>query len=141
MPTRIRTKLAVDGERRNREQLARAGGEVREGRRRKHLTQRQVGARVGLAQATISRVERGHGGGLTMDAWQRIGLAIDRPLVVTFQRETTGETADAGTSPSRSWRCAWAGPQGMRARSSFRRARPSPGDRRTSACATIYAGA
>ena len=96
MPTRIRTHLAVDAERRNLEQLARAGGEVREGRRRKRLTQKQLGDRVGLSQATISRVERGHGGGLTMDAWQRIGLAVDRPLVVTFQRDTTGETADAG---------------------------------------------
>jgi len=31
-----------------------------------------------------------------MDAWQRIGLAVDRPLVVTLQRDTAGETADAG---------------------------------------------
>ena len=96
MPTRIRTQLAVDAERRNLEQLARAGGEVRAGRRRKRLTQRQLGDRVGLSQATISRAERGHAGGLTMDAWQRIGLAVDRPLVVTFQRDTAGETADAG---------------------------------------------
>ena len=96
MPTRIRTQPAVDAERRNLEQLARAGGEVREGRRRKRLTQKQLGDRVGLSQTTISRVERGHGGGLTMDAWQRIGLAVDRPLVLTFQRETGGETADAG---------------------------------------------
>jgi len=96
MPTRIRTQLAVDAERRNLEQLARVGGEVRDGRRRKRLTQEQLGNRVGLGQATISRVERGHGGGLTMDAWQRIGLAIDRPLAVTLRRDTTGETADAG---------------------------------------------
>jgi transcriptional regulator with XRE-family HTH domain len=96
MPTRIRTQLAVDAERRNLEQLARAGGEVREGRRRKRMTQAQLGARVGLSQATMSRAERGRGGGLTMDTWQRIGLAVDRPLVVTLQRDTTGETADAG---------------------------------------------
>lgn len=96
MPTRIRTQLAVDAERRSLEQLARAGGDVREGRRRKRLTQEGLGVRVGLSQATVSRVERGYGGGLTMDAWQRIGLAVDRPLVVTFQRDTTGDTADAG---------------------------------------------
>ena len=96
MPTRIRTHLAIDAERRNLEQLARAGGEVCEARRRKRLTQRQLGERVGLSQAAISRAERGHGGGLTMDAWQRIGLAVDRPLVVTLQRDTAGETADAG---------------------------------------------
>jgi len=96
MSTRIRTHLAVDAERRSLEQLARAGGEVREGRRRRRLTQEQLGDRVGLGQATISRAERGHGGGLTMDPWQRIGLAVDRPLVVTLQRDTSGETAEAG---------------------------------------------
>ena len=69
---------------------------MRARRRRKRLTQEQLGDRVGLSQATISRAERGQGGGLTMDAWQRIGLAVDRPLVVTLQRDTTGETADAG---------------------------------------------
>ncbi len=31
-----------------------------------------------------------------MDAWQRLGLAVGRPLVVTLQRDIGGETADAG---------------------------------------------
>jgi len=34
MPTRSRTRLAVEAERRNREQLARLGGEVCQGRKR-----------------------------------------------------------------------------------------------------------
>ncbi len=96
MPTRIRTRIAVEAERRSREELARAGGEVRAARLRKRLTQVALGHRVGLSQASISRAERGHGGGLTLDAWQRISLAIERPLVVTFQRDLAGETADAG---------------------------------------------
>jgi len=96
MPTRIRTRLAVEAERRNREQLARAGAEIRAARTRKRLTERELGRLVGLSQATIGRAERGHGGGLTLDGWQRIGLAIDRPLVVTSQRDVSGETTDAG---------------------------------------------
>ena len=96
MPTRIRTSLAVEAERRSREQCARLGGEVRAGRIAKRLTQQQLGRRVGLARQSISRAERGHGAGLTLDAWQRIGLAVDRPLVVMLQRSIAGETVDAG---------------------------------------------
>lgn len=96
MPTRTRTELAVEATRRNLEQLARLGGDIGSARRRKQITQAKLGERVGLSQATVSRMERGHGGGLTMDAWQRIGLAVDRPLVATLQRDVAGETADAG---------------------------------------------
>ena len=96
MPTRIRTRLAVEAERRNREQCARLGGEARAARTARRLSQQQLGNRVGLARQSIGRAERGLGSGLTLDAWQRIGLAIERPLVVTFQRDPSGETPDAG---------------------------------------------
>lgn len=96
MPTRIRTRLEVNADVRTREQCGRLGGELRKGRVARHLTQARLGAKVGLSQGTISRAERGLGGGLTLDAWQRIGIALGRPLVVAFQRDTTGETADAG---------------------------------------------
>jgi transcriptional regulator with XRE-family HTH domain len=96
MPTRIRSRLAAEAERRNREQLARLGGEIREGRHRKRLTQAQVGLKAGLSQSAVSRLERGLGGGLSVDVWQRVGLAIDQPLTVAFQRDIAGETADAG---------------------------------------------
>ncbi len=45
---------------------------------------------------SVSRAERGLGGGLTMDAWQRIGLALAMPLVVSFQRDPRAEPVDAG---------------------------------------------
>jgi len=96
MAGRRRTRLAIEAERRNAEQLGRMGGEVREGRRRKRLTQERLGDRVGLGRMAISRAERGQGGGLTLDAWQRIGIALDRPLVVRFQHDVTGDTVDAG---------------------------------------------
>lgn len=96
MPTRVRSRLAKEAERRNREQLARVGGEVRSGRLRRRLTQAQVGAKVGLSQSAVSRLERGLGGGLSLDTWQRVGLAIDRPVVVAFQRDVLGDTVDAG---------------------------------------------
>ena len=96
MPTRVRTRLALDAQRANREQVARLGRDVREARIRRRLTQQQLGARVGLSQSAISRAERGLGGGLTLDAWQRIALALGITLAVRLQRDPQEQPADAG---------------------------------------------
>ncbi len=96
MSGRRRTNLAVEADRRNREQLARIGLVVRDARVVRRLTQQELGARTGLGRMTISRAELGRGGGLTIDAWQRIGLALGMPVVVAFQRDPRAETVDAG---------------------------------------------
>jgi hypothetical protein len=44
----------------------------------------------------VSRMERGLGGGVTLDGWQRVALAIARPHIVSLQRDLDGDTADAG---------------------------------------------
>ena len=44
----------------------------------------------------MSRIERGLGGTIALDAWQRLGLAVGRPLVISVQRDIDGETVDAG---------------------------------------------
>ncbi len=41
-------------------------------------------------------VTRGLGGGVTLDAWQRIALAFDRPLRLELGRDANEEPADAG---------------------------------------------
>jgi transcriptional regulator with XRE-family HTH domain len=91
-----RPELAAEAARRNREQLARAGAELRLSRRRRRLTQAQLGAIVGVAQSTTSRLERGLGGSLSMDVWQRAFTAVDRLLVVDPLRDPLAEPADAG---------------------------------------------
>jgi transcriptional regulator with XRE-family HTH domain len=96
MATRVRTRLAREAETANREQLVRIGTDVREARERRRLTQAQLGARVGLSQSAVSRAERGLGGGLTLDAWQRIATALAVPLRVKLQRDPLAETADEG---------------------------------------------
>lgn len=96
MGTRPRTRLHQDAQRANREQLARLGTDVRAARLRRKLTQSRLGARVGLSQSAVSRAERGLGGGLTLDAWQRIALALAISMRVNLQRDPLGETADAG---------------------------------------------
>ena len=74
----------------------RLGRAVRDARKRRRLTQKQLGAKVGLSQASISRIERGKGGGLTLDGWQRIALALGIQLLVTLQRDPQQEPTDAG---------------------------------------------
>ena len=96
MAGRRRTQLSVEAERRNLEQLARLGADVRTARRARSLTQDALGERAGVSRMTVSRAERGRGGGMTIDAWQRVALAVGRPLVTSLQRPVDGETADAG---------------------------------------------
>lgn len=96
MSSARRPSLAVEARRRNRDQLTRLGGEIRNGRDARRLTQQRVGDRAGVGRMTVSRIERGLGGGVTLDAWQRVALAVGRPLVVGVQRDIAGETTDAG---------------------------------------------
>ena len=91
-----RAVLAAEAHRRNLEGLARLGADVRASRLRRRLTQQALADRAGLHASTVGLVERGSGGKLSMDTWQRVGLALDRPLVVTLARDTQDEPADAG---------------------------------------------
>jgi transcriptional regulator with XRE-family HTH domain len=96
MARRKRGKLAAEAHRLNLEQLARLGGDVRRSRRRRRQTQATLATGVGVVQSTISRIERGHGGSLSLDLWQRVFLALDRRLVVESPRDPRQEPKDAG---------------------------------------------
>jgi transcriptional regulator with XRE-family HTH domain len=96
MAGRRPTALAVQAQVRNKEQLASAGVAVRRARLRRHPTQARLGARAGVGRMSISRAERGLGGGLTLDAWQRIAIALDITLTVHLQRDQKLEPQDAG---------------------------------------------
>lgn len=96
MPKLKRSELAAEAHRRNLEQLARLGGEVRAARLRRGLTQARLAALAGVGRSTMSAVERGHGSGHTLDTWQRLALAVGRPLMVSLQRDPQEEPLDAG---------------------------------------------
>ncbi len=91
-----RPELTAEARRRNREQLARAGADVRGSRRRRRLTQARLGQRVGLSQSSISQIELGLGGSFSLDSWQSIAIALDRPLRLEFGRDSREEPVDAG---------------------------------------------
>lgn len=89
-------ELAAEAHRRNLEQLARLGIEVRAARQRRRQTQQEVANAAGVSRSAESAVERGLGGGHTLDTWQRIALAAGRPLIVSLERDRLEDTADAG---------------------------------------------
>jgi transcriptional regulator with XRE-family HTH domain len=91
-----RAELPGQAHRINLEQLARLGGELRTARHRRRLTQTQLGLMAGLARSTISDLERGRGGSHTLDTWQRLALAVDRPMRIELRRDAREEPADAG---------------------------------------------
>lgn len=91
-----RPEIRAEAARRNREQLARLGADVRSARKRRRLTQAALGGQAGLARPTVSAIERGFGGSHTLDTWQRLAVALGVPLRVELGRDPLGETADAG---------------------------------------------
>jgi transcriptional regulator with XRE-family HTH domain len=91
-----RQELAAEARRLNQEQLASLGGRVRAARIRRGLTQAQLGSRVGISRATVGALERGHGGGHTVDTWQRIAVALDLRLRIELQRDVLEDPEDVG---------------------------------------------
>lgn len=91
-----RPELSGQAARINLEQLSRFGGELRAARHRRRLTQEQLGDRAGLSRSAISTIERGRGGSHTLDTWQRLALAVDRPMRIELRRDSREEPADAG---------------------------------------------
>jgi transcriptional regulator with XRE-family HTH domain len=72
-------------------------GELRQTRRRRRVTQRELGRRAGLDQTRISQIERGRGGSLPLEKWIAIGIALGRPFAAGFSRDIGPPApADAG---------------------------------------------
>jgi transcriptional regulator with XRE-family HTH domain len=96
MANRRRSKLEAESRRLLQPQLLREGTKARRARRRRRWTQAELGRRVDLSQSTISLVERGEGGSLSLQVWQRIAGALDLPLSVELGRDAKEEPTDAG---------------------------------------------
>jgi transcriptional regulator with XRE-family HTH domain len=62
------------------------GREVHATRRRLRLTQAALAARIGLHQTWISDIELGRAGAVPLDTWIALGVALGRPLAVSFSR-------------------------------------------------------
>jgi transcriptional regulator with XRE-family HTH domain len=96
MPRPRRPTLVAEATFRNRAQLAELGSEVRLSRRRRRVTQQQLADRAGISQSVVSQAERGFGGNLSLDVWQRIFTALGRRLVIEAARDPVEEPRDVG---------------------------------------------
>lgn len=96
MGNRKRWPLDSEARRRLAPTMASEGAKVRAARKRRRLTQAKLGAKCGLAQSTVSDLELGQGGALSVVAWQRVALTLDLPLKLELGRDALEEPADAG---------------------------------------------
>jgi transcriptional regulator with XRE-family HTH domain len=96
MARRKRTNAEIAGSREVQAIAANLGRDARSTRRRRRLTQAELGQRVGLSQSEISHLEAGHGEGTSIATWTAIGIALGRPLAIGFSREIVPEPRDAG---------------------------------------------
>ena len=96
MAKRRRTRATIDGAREAQAIAAVLGGEAKATRTRRRLTQAELGERVGLSQSEISYLETGRGVGAPIATWAAIGVALGRPLAVTFSRDISPEPRDSG---------------------------------------------
>lgn len=74
------------------------GRDVRDGRMRLSMTQRVAADKVGISQTAWSRIERGLGGQVPLRTWIALGIALDRPLALSYSRPLDARRgpADAG---------------------------------------------
>ncbi len=103
MKTSLATRHRPTDTIREAERLSRAvadglGKTVKAGRIRLGLTQADLAGRVGVHQSWISGIELGRGQGVSLALWMALGIAIGRPLAVTFSRPLgePREPSDAG---------------------------------------------
>ncbi len=96
MPRRKRTNAEIAGAREARAIAASLGRDARSTRKRRRLTQAELGRRVGLGQSEISHLEAGHGQGTSIATWTAIGMALGRPISIGFSRELVAAPNDAG---------------------------------------------
>ena len=97
MERRRRTTVEVLGSREAHAIAGSLGRELRLSLKRRHQTHEELGERVGISRPRISELVRGDGANAPLAAWIRLGLAIDRPLAVTFSRSLDADgPRDAG---------------------------------------------
>src|SRR5947199_10491154 len=92
-----RTNVEVEGTSEARSIAVALGRDLRPARKRRRLTQSQLGRQVGLSGARVGELERGDGAQAPLEVWVKLGKAIDRPLAVAFSRDLQPlEPRDAG---------------------------------------------
>ena len=97
-PRTRRSASDLDAERRTTAIADNLGRELRSTRCHLRLTQAELGRRVGVHQTTISRIEAGKSAAVPLMLWVALGVALERPLAVSFTKllDPSERLADAG---------------------------------------------
>lgn len=96
MATPRRSSIELTAARALQATLVREGAKVRRARKRRRWTQTELGRRAALAQSTISDLERGKGGSLSVETWQQVAAALALPFDISLGKDALDEPADAG---------------------------------------------
>lgn len=91
-----RPRLLAAAARRSSVTAGELGAQLRQRRKRRGWTQRELGARIGLHHSRISQVELGGGASLTLRDWTALAHALGAELSVKLSRDHEDEPADAG---------------------------------------------
>ena len=75
-----RTRSVINGASRASSFARTAGAEVRQSRLRRHLTQKQMAARVGLSRSRLAAIEAGNGAALPLTNWFALADTLGRFL-------------------------------------------------------------
>jgi transcriptional regulator with XRE-family HTH domain len=98
-PTRRRqTEVLREAQRRTTSIALTLGSGIKRDRLRRRLTQRELSAEIEIDQTRLSQIERGLGHGVPLETWVALGVALDRPLAISFSKPVgpEGRLADAG---------------------------------------------
>jgi transcriptional regulator with XRE-family HTH domain len=76
--------------------LSTQGVAIRAARRRRKWTQAELARRIGVAQPSVSALERGDGAAYSLELWQQLALVLALPLRFELGRDALEEPADAG---------------------------------------------
>ena len=93
--SRKRARIEGENSSKARSMAVMLGRDLNIARRRRGLTQAQLGRSMGLSGARIGELERGDGATAPLDVWVRLGEAMNRPLAVGFSREADAQEPDA----------------------------------------------
>ena len=98
MVRRVPTSDVINGRREAMAIAATMGGQLRAARRAKRWSIAALARRAGLSVARLSEIERGLGARAPLETWVALGIALERPLGVTFTRPLGRSSAviDAG---------------------------------------------
>jgi transcriptional regulator with XRE-family HTH domain len=78
------------------ETFRRLGRTARSARKRRQLTQAELGARIGVSQSEMSRLEIGLGDGAPLRTWLALAAELDLRPTFELARDWREEAADAG---------------------------------------------